>query len=178
MAERADNGISLCQQSLWGKPMSPVRLRLATTLAVVAPLLCGPPAGAQTSTSPPPGDLGGKQPSSTAASNIGTGDTHTVWSPSLPVPPIDDEAPPSAFLDAAQKAIAANRTGEAQEALERAESRALSRSVRPSRAGEPSRQPLVQQIAKARAALGTGDRLGSLRIIQAAMADPEASEAD
>jgi hypothetical protein len=96
----------------------------------------------------------------------------------LPVPPIDENAPPSAFLQAAQTAIAANRTGEAQEALERAESRALDRSVRPSKVGQPSRQPLVQQIAQAREALGAGDRQHAVSLIEAAIANPEATEAD
>ena len=65
--------------------------------------------------------------------------------------------------------------GEAQEALERAESRALSRSVRPSRAGQPSRQPVVERISAARAGAGTGDRLRVLQLIDEALA-AEAAE--
>ena len=158
--------------------MLPVRLFAAALLAAAVVAAPGQRATAQTTMSPPPGTLGGKQPSSSTASNISQGDTKTPWAPSLPVPPIDDDAPPAAFLDAAQKAIAANRTGEAQEALERAESRALDRSVKPSKAGEPSRQPLVQQIANAREALGAGDRLRAVALIQGAIANPEATEKD
>lgn len=141
-------------------------------------LLLGGPAVAQTTLSPPPGTLGGKQPSSATASNISPADTKTTWAPSLPAPAVDDDAPPAAFLDAARRAIAAGRTGEAQEALERAESRALDRAVRPSKAGQPSRQPLVQQIAKARAALLDGDRMQALTLIEQALRNPHAKGAD
>ena len=88
----------------------------------------------------------------------------------LPTPEVDEDAPPSAFLNAARLAIAAGRDGEALEALERAESRALDRSVRPSRAGVPSPQPLVARIAEARAALAGGDRMQTLQLIDQALA--------
>jgi hypothetical protein len=88
----------------------------------------------------------------------------------LPVPDIDENAPPAAFLDAARHAIAAGRNGEAMEALERAESRALIRSVRPSLVDRPSRQPLVDRIAEARAALAGGDRMRTLELIDQALA--------
>jgi alkylation response protein AidB-like acyl-CoA dehydrogenase len=88
----------------------------------------------------------------------------------LPTPEVDEDAPPSAFLNAARLAIAAGRDGEALEALERAESRALDRSVRPSRAGVPSPQPLVARIAQARAALAGGDRMQTLQLIDQALA--------
>jgi len=126
----------------------------------------------------PPPFVPGQQPSSANASNIGPTDTHTTWAPSLPVPMINEDAPPADFLKAAAQAIAAGRTGEAQEAMERAESRALDRSVRPSRAGEPSRQTLVAQISKARQALAAGDRMTALRLVQAAAAQPDAREPD
>lgn len=88
----------------------------------------------------------------------------------LPTPDVDENAPPAAFLNAARRAIAAGRDGEALEALERAESRVLDRSVRPSRAGLPSPQPLVARIAAARAALAGGDRMQTLQLIDQALA--------
>jgi hypothetical protein len=152
---------------------------LAVALLLAAPAL----ALAQTTPVPPLPDqpapsLPGRQPTSTAPTNTGAGDTHTLWSPQLPPPPVDDNASPAAFVRAAEAAIAADRLGEAQEAIERAESRALDRSVRPSRAGEPSHQPLVQQLAEARQALGTGDRAGALAKLNAALANPDADEKD
>ena len=120
----------------------------------------------------------GTEPLSQTPSNTNAGNSRTVWSPRLPTPAVDPDAAPAAFLEAARQAIAAGRTGEAQEALERAESRVLVRTVRPSKAGEPSRQPLVKQIAEARQTLAAGDRLGALRLLQAALDNPDAAEAE
>ncbi len=128
------------------------------------------PALAQTT----PGAVGGKQPSSTMPSNVGPGSTHTLWSPQLPTPPVSEDSPPSAFIQAAETAIAAGRLGEAQEAIERAESRVLNRSVRPSKAGEASQQALVQQLSEARQALARGDRAGAVAQLARARANPEA----
>jgi hypothetical protein len=125
----------------------------------------------------PGNDIGTGQslPLSNNASNIGPSDTGSAIAPRLPTPPLDENAPPSAFLGAARVALMTGRTGEAQEAMERAESRALDRSVRPSQAGQASKQSLVQQIAQARGALSRGDRVGALRLIAVALHNPEAS---
>lgn len=93
----------------------------------------------------------------------------------LPAPPIDDNAPPAAFLQDARQALAAGRIGEAQEALERAETRALARSVRPSRADTPSDQDIIQQINKAREAVAAQDRLRALQAIDEALRNPDAT---
>jgi hypothetical protein len=147
-------------------------LRSCTIAALCA--LAIAPAVAQT----PAGTVGGSQPTSMVPTNTGPADTRTLWSPQLPVPAVGEDAPPAAFVKSAQAAIAAGRLGEAQEAIERAESRALDRSVRPSKAGTPSRQPLVQQLAQARQLLGAGDRMGALRMLNQALANPEATEKD
>ena len=94
--------------------------------------------------------------------------------PRLPTPSaVGENATPLALLQAAAQALAAGRTGEAQEAMERAETRALDRSVRPSQARVPDQRPLVRQIAQARAALAGGDRGEALRLLQQAMREPE-----
>ncbi len=90
----------------------------------------------------------------------------------LPDPPVADQAPPSAFVAAARTAIAAGRGGEAMEAIERAESRVLVRSVRPSRASAQSEQALVRLLAEARGALARGDRAGALDRLADVMANP------
>ena len=82
---------------------------------------------------------------------------------------LDEDAPATAFLQAARQSIAAGRVSEAMEALERAESRALTRDVRPSLAGQPSEQKPVEAIKAARAALASGDRLATLDRIDAAL---------
>ena len=96
-----------------------------------------------------------------------------VLGQSLPAPDVDEDAPPRTFLSAAKQAIAAARFDVAMEALERAESRALIRSVRPSLAGVPSEQKIVKDIQAARHALDAGDRPGCLAAIEAALADPD-----
>jgi hypothetical protein len=136
-----------------------------------------PPSLAQSPTGARPGnEIGSGQslPTSGQSSNITPGDTTSVIAPRLPDPPINENAPPSAFLAAARRALAAGRTGEGQEALERAESRALGRAVRPSTANQPSRQPLVRQITLARDALAAGDVAGAIQRIDAALNNPEA----
>ena len=89
-----------------------------------------------------------------------------------PSPAVADEAPPSEFITAARSAIAAGRADEAMEAIERAESRVLIRSVRPSRAAVPSDQALVRMLAEARLALGQGDRAGALAKLAEVLANP------
>lgn len=108
-------------------------------------------------------------PLSDKASNATEGDTKSVIAPRLPTPNAGDDASPRRFLESADRAITLGRTGEAQEALERAESRLLDRSVPPSRAGEPSEQPLVSMVGDARRALVSGDRAGAQRLIAEAL---------
>ncbi len=90
----------------------------------------------------------------------------------LPDPPVDDDAPVSAFITAARTAIAVGRAGAAMEAIERAESRLLIRSVRPSRANTPSDQSMVRTLAEARAALRDGQRAEALDKLAEVAANP------
>jgi hypothetical protein len=86
---------------------------------------------------------------------------------------VNDDASAEVFLEQAKQAIAAGRIGAAQEALERAETRALARSVRPSQAREPSQQSFVQKLSQARQALAAGDRKLALQRIDEAAATAE-----
>ena len=125
---------------------------------VLAVLLVAAPAWAQTS--PPP-------------QNLGT----VPIAPALPAPTVDDDSSPLVFLLSARQAVVDGKLGVAQEALERAESRALVRSVKPSRAGIPSDQGIVADIAAARHALAAGDRTTALDKISAALANKDADAA-
>jgi alkylation response protein AidB-like acyl-CoA dehydrogenase len=138
-----------------------------------------PPPLAQSPTGARPGNVigtGQSLPTSGNASNITPGDTASVIAPRLPDPPLDDNAPPFAFLRAARNALAAGRTGEGQEALERAESRALVRAVRPSAANQPSQQPLVREITLARDALAAGNTPRAIELIDHALRNPDARQ--
>ena len=124
----------------------------------------------------PGNDIGTGQslPLSPNASNITPDDSRSTIAPTLPIPQIGEDAPPAAFLRAARAALQAGRTGEAQEGLERAESRTLTRSTRPSLADRPARSPFLLLLSEARGALAQGDRNGAIHFIDRALADPEA----
>jgi len=124
----------------------------AATLTLCASLAAACGAWAQTPQGPSPGDL----------------------ATSLPAPPATDDIQ-TLLLDARQS-LQAGRTGEAQEALERAETRALDRSVPAGTERELATGPVVRAAAAAREALAAGNVAGAIRIIDAAL--PSAATAD
>jgi hypothetical protein len=109
----------------------------------------------------------GRDPVSTRASNITPNDSRSAIAPALPVPQVGPDASPGAYLHAARAALAAGRTGEAQQSLEMAETRELARWVPPADANLPDADPAVSQIQNALHALGAGDRGRALDIIDA-----------
>jgi hypothetical protein len=70
---------------------------------------------------------------------------------------------------AARNALAAGRTGQAQEAMERAQTRLLDRSTPLFQTDRPSADPAVARISEALRALGAGDRAGALRVLDATL---------
>ena len=75
----------------------------------------------------------------------------------------------AAQLRAAATAIRAGRAGQANELLERAEARLLTRSTVPARAADAVQDGPVARIAAARAALFRNDRAAAQREIEAAL---------
>jgi len=112
---------------------------------------------------------GAGSPLSTAASNTTAANTRSEIAPRLPDPAAASNTP-QGYLQAAQRALGSGRTGAAQEALERAETRILSRSTDPSMAASPADMPMVRQIGAARRALATRDTAGARSAIDAALA--------
>lgn len=108
------------------------------------------------------------EPLSNRASNITPANTHSLIAPALPAPPLGDNASPLDYLKSAHAALAAGHTGEAQEALERAEARALDRDVPLFQTDKPIDDPLVDQIRSARLALGSNDTAQALQMTAAA----------
>lgn len=102
------------------------------------------------------------------ASNIAPADTRSAVAPALPVPTVALSAPPLSFLEAARRALAGARTGEAQEALERAETRLLDGTAQPVLAA-PSMVPALASTRAGRQALAVHDRAGAAREIDAAI---------
>ncbi len=153
------------------------RLTLLATLlagtALPAAAQLSPQSGVDATTGARPGNeigTGMSLPMGTKASNIGPGDSAGTYAPNLPAPALPDNARASDFLRAAQGALAAGRTGEAQQALEMAQTRLLDRSVPLGQTNDPSNDTAVRQISAALRALSDSDRAGSMQQIQSAMA--------
>ena len=114
---------------------------------------------------------GAGSPRSTRASNITGSDTHSEIAPRLPSPDAAFSSP-DALLRAAQQALNQGRTGAAQQALEMAETRALTRTVAPSVASTPDQGQMVQHISAARRALGQHDMTAAKSEIGMALNTP------
>ncbi|MBN8890886.1 MAG: hypothetical protein ABS99_02690 [Acetobacteraceae bacterium SCN 69-10] len=131
------------------------------------------PAGTDPATGARPGNVigsGNSLPLSDKASNITPGNTSSTIAPNLPAPPLGDGATPRDYLRSARVSLAAGRTGQAQQALEMAETRLLDRSVPQGTAGDPNDSQLVRQIAEARRALASGDSAQAIQVIDGALA--------
>ena len=126
-------------------------------------------AGSETTAATGEYDGGRGMPVSANASNIVPSDTRSITAPRLPSPDAVGTSPED-FLKAAQRALAAGRTGQAQEALERAQTRLLTRSTSASDASIPDNTPVVRQITEALTALGRRDTAAARQAITTAMA--------
>lgn len=113
--------------------------------------------------------VGDSQPASDRASNIDSTTSHSRIAPRLPSPTAGDSASPNQYLTEAQQALKSHKTGQAQEALERAQTRLLDRSVEQGATGTPDSDPRVTAVSQARQALAKGDTAGANRLIQQAM---------
>ena len=140
----------------------------AVSALAQAPYGTDPATGARPGHEP---GIGISLPTSSQASNIEPADTRSVIAPTLPSPPIGPDATPRDYLAAARTALLTGQTGQAQQALEMAETRALVRSVVPSRAGAPDSSAFISRIGAARRALGAGDRDQAVVMIDQALAD-------
>lgn len=144
------------------------------TLAALLGIMAASSAFAQTDprTGARPGREPGVGPSfplSPNASNIPGSNPRSTIAPTLPNPSVGENATPQELLMAARAALSAGRTGEAQEAMERAQTRLLDRVTPEFQTDRPSTHPGVAQISVALRALGAGDRAGALRGIDAAL---------
>jgi hypothetical protein len=108
-------------------------------------------------------------PTSTSPSNIAPQDTQSTVAPALPSPNLPEGSRPSDALRAAQAALSVGRAGQAQEALEMAETRMLDRSVALGQTNNPSDNPTVRQISQALQALAAHDRATCMQWIQTAL---------
>ncbi len=112
--------------------------------------------------------VGESYPASDRASNIDRNDTRSDIAPRLPNPDANANTP-EAYLAAADRALARHQSGAAQEALERAETRMLDRSVPQGQGNAPDQDPRIGQVNSALQALGNRNYAGARQSIQQAM---------
>ena len=113
--------------------------------------------------------VGQSLPLSDKASNITASDAKTPIAPTLPDAGLGENASPEDYLRTAREALQAGHTGQAQQALEMAETRMLDRGVVATKAGDPIQSHRISQITSAREALGRGDTSGAILLIGLAM---------
>lgn len=101
---------------------------------------------------------------------------HSAGPPSVPMQDRDsniaddiDARGIHGWLMQAKAAIGRGQLGQANEFLERAETRLLSRSTAPDRAGQPMATPRLTTISGAREALRNRDRRGAMQQIDLAL---------
>jgi len=151
-----------------------VGLTTASVLAQPAMVAQGAPYGRYPETGARPGNeigTGMSLPMGSRASNIDPHDTRSPIAPNLPAPGVGTDGSAADYLRAALGALATGRTGEAQQALEMAQTRLLDRSVPLGQTQTPSDDPVVGQISRALHALSAGDRTNCMNLIQTAMAE-------
>ena len=115
--------------------------------------------------------IGDSLPLSNNASNIGPADTRSNIAPTLPPSSAGENATARDYLAAARAALVTGRTGQAQQSLEMAETRALDRSVVADQVSVPSDSGFIARIGDARRALGNGDRTQAIAMIDLALSN-------
>jgi hypothetical protein len=113
--------------------------------------------------------IGDSLPRSDKASNIVPADTRSVIAPTLPQSGVGENAVTFDYLRTARASLVAGRTGQAQQSLEMAETRALDRSVPQGETDTASSSRLVSRIRDARHALGGGNSGQAIELIDLAM---------
>ncbi len=107
--------------------------------------------------------------SNNSSNNVAT-DTHTTIAPTLPAASVGNDGTARAYLqEARDHLVATGRTGQAQQALEMAETRTLDRVIPPGEATGPSQSEMVGLISAARSALGNSDIAQTIRLIDQAL---------
>jgi hypothetical protein len=130
------------------------------------------PAGPDGTTGARPGHqvgIGDSLPRSDRASNILPTDRRSEIAPTLPASQLGENAATHDYLTSARASLIAGRTGQAQQSLEMAETRALDRSIPQDQVTTPSGSLLVSRIRDARHALGSGDTKHAIELIDQAL---------
>lgn len=159
-----------------------MRRMLLASATLFGMSLAAPAFALNTTTNQPPGTMpapASSQPAGegtamhhwrhASASNIVPTDTHSRFAHKLPATGLGPNAAPTDYLQVAQDALRHRRGGAAQEALERAETRLLDRSVPMGQGGVPDQAPAIQAITQALDALGRHDWVAAQEHVGAAL---------
>ena len=121
---------------------------------------------------------GSSLPKSPYVSNITPRDMKSTIAPTAPEPNVGPNANVQQLLMAGGQAIKIGQTGTANEALEQAETRILTRSAPQSQMDYTSHDLVVSKIDQARTALGAHNDTGAVQIIDQILAShaPELSD--
>ena len=140
---------------------APARAQDNTALPAAPPAAQAPAGGETTGQTPSAMNKPGQMPRAhhqhMGASNIVPSDTHSTLAHALPSSGLGPNASAVDYLRAAQEDLRHHRGGAAQEAMERAETRLLDRSVPQGQGNVPDTAPAIQEIHSARDALGHQD---------------------
>jgi hypothetical protein len=98
-------------------------------------------------------------------------DTQSEIAPTLPAPAIGENAASRDYLTSARASLVNGHTGQAQQALEMAETRTLDRSVMAGETSIPSDSQFISRIRDARRAVGRGDRGQAIQFIDLALSN-------
>jgi hypothetical protein len=113
---------------------------------------------------------GVSEPHSNKASHTGPNGDHGVVAPTLPASGLSADASPGDYLRAAGASLVAGRGGQAQQALEMAETRLLDRSVPSGDQDKPLQSQRISQIHDAIQAVGNHGARHAIALIDQALA--------
>jgi len=113
--------------------------------------------------------VGDSEPASTQASNINGSDARSPIAPRLPTPAGGPGEDARDYIRDARQALARHRSGEAQQAIEMAETRTLDRSVVATEVGTPDQNPRIMALEAARQDLAKHNWSGADRHLSEAM---------
>jgi hypothetical protein len=153
--------------------MRRINITAITLLSLITiPVMAQTTAGLNPATGARPGHepgSGESLPRSGNASNIDQADSRSAIAPTLPRSGLGDNATSADYLRAARASLVAGHSGQAQQALEMAETRALDRSVAQGETNMPSDSRLVSRIRDALHALGGRNNKQAIAFIDQAL---------
>jgi hypothetical protein len=109
--------------------------------------------------------VGDSLPYSTKSSNTTAANVGSTVAPTLPSPGLNAGASARDYAEAARTSLRAGKTGEAQQALEMAETRMLNRAMQNPSSPPPGAVAMVRELRAARQAIGANNTAEAMRIL-------------